>query len=617
MCTQSQRLKLRHVYGFRCHDTLHNLGGAKGGELVYFTAKVAVSHQLDSAQGMGKQKIYMRHGREISCIASHPIEAVSATGEEGYRPAVHIWSNVASHELSWQQEGIGRITETPLTAGVACMSFSGRFLAVVGKDAKSTLLIYDWRKAHLMATCPAEEEPAQPVISVCCRAGLSRGDLAVTTVGSKHVKVWELLDMTKLVGRMGRFLSLPGRWQTFTSACFTSVAGKGGVAETVVLTGAEDGSIYVWSSVGRLKSIINDAHRGGVSCLSSFDGIPLVVSGGADGHVRAWEIAGGEEDVGRIKSSALNQVSHQMLSDLATEASREEVCVVSLATLAKPGEDSAGKIGAGTSSGSIYIMDMTRSGRLGPPSAAVKGHSGKDGHEILGVCEGANGNLAATVGRDGLVSVWDVLNKCQVQSWRIDSVITCFDWSKPEGTLANHMAFCLCNGRVQTHLVESSSQSKGVVFAIRGGAMGTCSRYSSEGGFLAVGRSDGEISPCVHFLAASFNTMKYRFVCPLRSDHTTTQENAITVQPFFYHVSAAGKIDIFSGSGYTHVATLKGGHQTTVNEIDWEVGEKKLRTNSYSDPFEVLSSTPTFVKSVWSFCTWRMTHEDIISTHGA
>ena len=487
---QSERLELDHIYGFRCHDTLNNLGGAKGGEIVYYAAKVAVSEQIHRSGGK-RQKIFTGHEREISCIIAHPTEAIAATGEEGNCPSIHIWSTAAHKAVQGGANRPGEGAEcsivTTLSAGVACMSFCDSFLVVVGKDSSNTLQVYDWRKRHLMASCPAEEEPAQPILSVCCLLQGKR-NLSVTTVGSKHVLFWQLLDGTKLVGKRGRFLSLPGKWQTFTCTCFIKVAIKASVSETVILTGAEDGSIYAWSKEGRLMSIVPDVHAGGVSCLSSFDGRPLVVSGGADGLVRVWEIRGFDDGHGNAKAGLLRGSSQQSIS--LHESSENQEFVVSLAIVSLPGEEKK-RVAAGTSKGTIYVMEIDHEGKLATPSPAVRGHIGSEEHVTVGVCQGAGGLLAASASKDGFVYVWDLELKSLLHSWIVKGGIVCMDWCGTEGPLADHMIICLENGRLQTHQVSQGKQEQGPVLAVRGSAVGTCARFSKEGISVAVGRDDG------------------------------------------------------------------------------------------------------------------------------
>lgn len=61
-------LELEHIYGYRCFDSRNNIAYDTKGELIYPAAGVAVCHN----QRTNRQRHFMQHNDDITCLASHP-----------------------------------------------------------------------------------------------------------------------------------------------------------------------------------------------------------------------------------------------------------------------------------------------------------------------------------------------------------------------------------------------------------------------------------------------------------------------------------------------------------------------------------------------------------------
>lgn len=93
-------------------------------------------------QRTNRQRHFIHHTDDITCLASHPERNIIATGEVGRRPVIHVW-NATTVELIVSIQG-------DLEKGVKHLAFSsdGRYLAAVGADDRHTGAIYDWRALY-------------------------------------------------------------------------------------------------------------------------------------------------------------------------------------------------------------------------------------------------------------------------------------------------------------------------------------------------------------------------------------------------------------------------------------------------------------------------------------
>lgn len=117
---------------------------------------------------------------------------------------------------------------------------------------------------------------ADPVVDVVFPAGTS--ELFLTAAGCE-IRVWHAVKRSELL-----------RIRVPALKVLAIALNKAG---TLILSGWDDGKIRAFRpESGKLEYAINDAHAGGVSALAFSGDARRCVSGGVDGRVRVWDLAG-------------------------------------------------------------------------------------------------------------------------------------------------------------------------------------------------------------------------------------------------------------------------------------------------------------------------------------
>ena len=87
--TSDVDLELEWVHGYRANDCRNTVRYTAAGEVVYFTAALAVVY----SNSTGKQRFLQGvHTDDILSLAAHPSGQIFATGETGRNPAVVVWN---------------------------------------------------------------------------------------------------------------------------------------------------------------------------------------------------------------------------------------------------------------------------------------------------------------------------------------------------------------------------------------------------------------------------------------------------------------------------------------------------------------------------------------------
>jgi len=139
-----------------------------------------------------------------------------------------------------------------ITCGIASLCFcditaSGSKLACVGLDGH--MVVYAWKLGAKVTEVQTEVENGRHVLDL---SGDGRKQLV--TSGVDHIKFWTLSGRS-LVVTLGTYGQTAGRPQVFLCSQF--------VDTHTIVTGTQEGSIYVWNTLGVLIHIVkHGAHTG-------------------------------------------------------------------------------------------------------------------------------------------------------------------------------------------------------------------------------------------------------------------------------------------------------------------------------------------------------------------
>ncbi|UJR16486.1 hypothetical protein I4U23_003389 [Adineta vaga] len=262
-------LRLEWVYGYRSVNCRSNIQLTDSGELVYFSAAVAIVQNVNDKTNC-RQRFFLGHDDDIISSCLHP-DKIVATGQIGKNARICVWNTQGVMKLESLLQGH--------TDGVGAMSFSidGKKLASVGIDHENTIKIWQWNAGKILATVAGHSER---VFDICYF------DDRVITCGVKHIRFWTLLGNT-LQFNEGQF----GKSEAQTLLCighFGSISGESKTStedENICFTGAINGDLIVWKK-DKIDRIIPAAHN---STIYSIDNITDgILTSGKDGFVKGW-----------------------------------------------------------------------------------------------------------------------------------------------------------------------------------------------------------------------------------------------------------------------------------------------------------------------------------------
>ena len=269
-----------------------------------------------------------------------------------------------------------------MTRAVACTKLDGRVVTVTGgKDG--TVRVWDLTTGALVGNPIAGH--TSEVYTVACTE-LNGRAVAVTTGGDGTMRIWDLANAEPICDPM-----IDQRYEVYAAAC-TKLNGR-----AVAVTGGADGTVQVWdlatgAPIGNPIAEKTDASIGdpiakkkgsvyAVAC-TELSGRPVAVTGGADGAVRVWDLAG------HIFIGLLTGHNGDVHAVACTELNGRAVAVT------------------GGADGTVRVWDLATGAPVGNP---IAGHIGKV-HAVA--CTELNGRtVAVTGGADGKARVWDLANR--------------------------------------------------------------------------------------------------------------------------------------------------------------------------------------------------------------
>jgi WD40 repeat protein len=107
-------LRLEYAYGYRSANCRSNIHLTESGELVYFSAAVAIVQNVNGKDN-SRQRFFLGHDDDIISSCLHPDRTIVATGQVGKNARICIWNTQGVMKLESLLQGH--------TDGVGAMSF--------------------------------------------------------------------------------------------------------------------------------------------------------------------------------------------------------------------------------------------------------------------------------------------------------------------------------------------------------------------------------------------------------------------------------------------------------------------------------------------------------------
>jgi WD40 repeat protein len=107
-------LRLEWVYGYRSANCRSNVYLTGSGELVYFSAAVAIVQSINDKDN-NRQRFFLGHDSDIISSCLHPDKTIVATGQMSKNAQICIWNTQGGMKLESLLQGH--------TVGVGAMNF--------------------------------------------------------------------------------------------------------------------------------------------------------------------------------------------------------------------------------------------------------------------------------------------------------------------------------------------------------------------------------------------------------------------------------------------------------------------------------------------------------------
>jgi WD40 repeat protein len=105
---------LEWVYGYRSANCRSNIHLTEHGELVYFSAGVAIVQSINEKEGY-RQRFFLHHDGDIISSCLHPDKITVATGQMGKTAQICVWNTQGAMKVESLLQGH--------TLGVGAMNF--------------------------------------------------------------------------------------------------------------------------------------------------------------------------------------------------------------------------------------------------------------------------------------------------------------------------------------------------------------------------------------------------------------------------------------------------------------------------------------------------------------
>jgi WD40 repeat protein len=205
-------------------NTSNNLWYNAQGGLVYYAAAVGVVYDVVKPRGgegeaEERQKFFLKHDNDITCIAAHPSRQVFATGQQQppppprrqgdpivkAAPKVYIWDAATRTGPGGRKKAV-RLSLPPGDNELGCMAFSrrvhgmtdkdpGDLLLTVSRNSQHTVRVWHWQLDEEKCSGLADGMHGTPPQVYGCAWNPFRKDTGhrsdFVTYGVKHIMFWE------------------------------------------------------------------------------------------------------------------------------------------------------------------------------------------------------------------------------------------------------------------------------------------------------------------------------------------------------------------------------------------------------------------------------------------
>ena len=390
------QLRLEWVYGFRGHKVKSNLHYNINNEIVYFVAGVGIVHNY----GEHKQRFYLVHDDDIISLTMHSNKTLVASGQVGKEPQILVWNSTTMETVSILKGGHKD------GYGVLAFDSTGDKLASCGIDQSYTIIVWDWKKAKILAKTIGRQakvfdlkfNPYKQNSLIAC--------------GVNHITFFNLIGNTLDNKKKGIF----GNNKNMQTM-FTVEIGEEEVLEKdsrlVCYAGTLNGKIYTWKGT-QLEHII-DAHTGSIfSIIKNSEGY---LTGGRDGNIKKWD----------SKFTLLLEINLQDIfstQKLPQYSGCDEKFVVRSLFCHES------KVLIGSESSEVFEFDLN-SYKL---NCVVKGHG--EGELWALAVSPVNPNIFATASDDQTVRIWDTKTNSIIKITELKKKIRSCDFNSDQTHLA-------------------------------------------------------------------------------------------------------------------------------------------------------------------------------------
>ncbi|CAH8582329.1 unnamed protein product [Schistosoma rodhaini] len=350
------------------------------------------------------QKIMIRsmYGIGIGTYCIQTKDKYIALAEKGDLPNVCIYQypNIKLYRI---------LRNGTQTAYTACQfSPDGELLATVGSNPDYTLTIWDWKNEQIILKSKAYSQDIYQIQWSNDLIGL------LTTVGIGHIKFWQIANTftgLKLQGKLGKF----GKTE------LTDIEGFIILPDGKVLTGSIWGNLLIWDDdlikVQITRKNKQTCHYGNIMQIIIDEGELITI--GQDGWIRTWDF----ETIDTAESSEEGGIYElEPMNELRVGLKANLMHIVKI-----PLPDSTMWY-AQDADGAIWKLDLSFSHTSLAPECLEEFHA----NDIADCVTSPSTYCAATVGLDGKVFIYDIVQQKVLVSRRFPSGGSSIIWSPPQ-----------------------------------------------------------------------------------------------------------------------------------------------------------------------------------------
>ena len=299
----------------------------------------------------------------------------AVSGEQGYTFTEVDAVALGPEDEKWSVTSVSRVVAAPAGGGGAAAAAAAAEADGAGADGVAGLevlagvkqgFIYRLRWSKLSMAHLSCENHSQPVRGLAYAPGVS--EWFVTCSDDTTIRVWDASDYSVVAKNQVKDFSRP----TFPTSVTMSVE--------AIISGWTDGQIRCHGTEdGRHLFNISDAHRDGVNAVQFSSNERFVISGGAQGEVRVWELRS-RDLVSHLKEHTMAVTSVALFPDdvHAMSCSRDR---------------------------SLLCWDLRAERRI---SSHTQRMGGMNDVAVRPGGDGVGGDLIFTVGQEQKVTQWDL-----------------------------------------------------------------------------------------------------------------------------------------------------------------------------------------------------------------